>query len=772
MKYPGLSFNVPRLFVQINVSFLIGFILHHFLINRWIHEQYLTGWLIDLLEVFTFSLICVPILYIIVCRDLKRTKESVEHHINQYDKFKIILDESPLGAFIYDSSGFIYVSNNYHKIMGYEAKDFIGKKLAEVPIFDRETIILLENNAKNRLSQKQVPESYIVPANRRDGSKMFLEIRSKIIQMNRQPVLIGSYADMTDKIKLEASVRDSEKLYRRLFESNMDTVLIIDFDGIIIDINKASEVTIGYSRLDLIGKPYSMLVYPEDLPMVKNVFEKVLQGTTTRYEMKCINKQGEIRVLTVNAVPLYNEVENKITGLFAIAKDITEQRQHLQTIHKIAYHDSLTGLPNRYYFTQECQKTLAEAEIAVNQVALLYIDLDRVKVVNENLGYTAGDEFLKQSSALFKTALKGRGFISRIGAEEFAVVIPSYQSIEEIIVLTETLLSVLSSPLIIEQQCIRSKTSMGISLYPEHGKDFKTLLQAANTAMYQAKYEGGNQFKVYHPSFDKKIAELFQLEIDLAKAIENHELYLAYQPKVDPETYEIKGVETLVRWNHPTKGIVSPGDFIPIAEDTGLIVPLGEWVLREACRQATKWQRQGFFPFRISVNASILQFQRTNFPEKIKEVLAETGLDPWLLEIEITEGTFMEENQVVVEGVSLLKDMGVYISLDDFGTGYSSMKYLHQFRLHALKIDRAFIDQVNEHKEKAAIVQSITQLAHGLSMHVVAEGVETVAELDFIKNLGIDEVQGYYISKPLLPEQLEQFIFALEETREKQYQVG
>lgn len=765
LKNPRLSFSGKKLLVQLIVTFIIVFSFQHVLLDHWINDQSISGWINDFLEFSFIILLWAPLFYLVVYRDLKAKRQSDQYLLEHYEKYKVILDNSQLGAFIYDESGFVYVSRVFCKIVGLNENDILGKMLHENTLFDPETTVIIENYTKKRLAHQDAPEQYTVTTRQKDGSKLDLEFRVKTSILNGKPIILGSISDVTEKNKLETSLKDSEKLYRRLFESNMDLVIIANHNGVIIDVNQATEEAMGYKRTELIGQHYSILVYPEDLPKVEDAFERVMQGESTRYQTKGIDKHGEIRIFTVSVMPLYFEEE--ITGFFAFVKDITEQEHYLETIQKLAFHDFLTGLPNRHYFTQECQSIIDEAKEKDRRLALFYLDLDRVKVVNDNLGHAAGDELLKEASARFKKVIQNRGFISRIGGDEFAIIVPYFQSIDQVTDLAQNLLSILTEPIHLEHHNIQSKTSLGISLFPEHGDNLKTLMQAADTAMFQAKRLGGNQFKFYEKYFDPKNEKLFDLENDFAKAIHNREFFLAYQPKVDSETHEIRGVEALVRWKHPLRGIISPGEFIPIAEKTGLIVPLGEWVLREACLQAIQLQSNGFLPFRMAVNASVLQFQRTNFPVKVNEILEETGLEAKWLEIEITEGTFMEENQVVVEGISKLKEMGVYISLDDFGSGYSSMKYLHEFRIHALKIDRAFIEKVDQHKERAAIVQSIIQLAHGLSMQVVAEGVETHEELDFVRNLGVDEIQGYFISKPISAAEIEQFLVSMNETRER-----
>ncbi|WP_318507191.1 putative bifunctional diguanylate cyclase/phosphodiesterase [Bacillus sp. T3] len=389
------------------------------------------------------------------------------------------------------------------------------------------------------------------------------------------------------------------------------------------------------------------------------------------------------------------------------------------------------------------------------KLALFYLDLDRLKIVNDHLGHLAGDELLQKTSERLRTIVGEEGFIARLGGDEFTIIyrIKNYEV--EIDNFSETILKGFETPFEIEGVSIHSKISIGVALYPNHGSTTTSLVQSADSAMFQAKRMGGNQVKRYSEDIVSQSQKIFEFENDFSRALENQEFSLVYQPKIDAKTLTVIAIEALIRWNHPVRGILRPSEFIPIAEKTGLISRLGDWVMREACFQMKQWQEQGYSAIRIAVNVSLLQFNQKSFPDKVQEILSESGLEPRFLEVEITKGKWAAESEEVYNGVAKLKRMGVYVSLDDFGTGDTSISALKKYRyIDALKIAESFIEKVDQNEEKAAIVQSIITLAHGLNMQVVAEGVETAAELTFIQNRAIDQFQGNYITKPLPPTQL------------------
>ena len=459
---------------------------------------------------------------------------------------------------------------------------------------------------------------------------------------------------------------------------------------------------------------------------------------------------------------------NEVLGL---VRDISERKRAEEQIRRLAYCDSLTGIPNRQAFLEMLERELQRSKIGNKKFAVLFMDLDAFKRINDTLGHNVGDQLLKQVSDRLRETIRPNDLMSRgdlvpradtpnsagtnlarLGGDEFTILIPDLERVEHALNVAHRVKDAMRRPFVIEGNEIFVTASIGISLFPEDGDDCTSLLKYADTAMYHAKNCGKNNAKLYSSSLTMQIMSHVRLEVGLRRALQNDELYLLYQPQLDVRSNEIVGVEALVRWRHAERGVVSPNEFIPLAEETGLIVPIGEWVLRTACDQARHWQKLGRRPVRIAVNLSAKQFKDENLSQIVLSALHDTGLDPRLLELELTEGTLMDDAKATLATLEQLRGIGVYLSIDDFGTGYSSMNYLKRFDVRALKIDRSFISGLPQDSENAAITRAIIAMAHGLKMIVVAEGVETGEQLVLLEEYGCDLVQGFYLGRPAPPE--------------------
>ncbi len=420
-----------------------------------------------------------------------------------------------------------------------------------------------------------------------------------------------------------------------------------------------------------------------------------------------------------------------------------------QQLRHLATHDPLTGLPNRVLLDDRLHQAIAHADRDMRAFAVLVCDLDRFKLINDSLGHRAGDELLQEVARRLSTVVRTADTVARFGGDEFVLIGTSIADADDAAGLASRVMDVLAAPVRIAAIDIHTSPSIGIAMYPDDGTTTQALLARADAAMYSAKQNGRGNFRRYSPGMHAGTEDRVQLESDLHNAVTSNQFALYYQPKVDTRTGEVRSAEALIRWLHPTRGVVSPADFIPLAEECGLIGAIGAWVIREACRQARAWQNEGVPPLRVSVNLSASQFRDSRLVDNISAALSDAGLEARYLEVELTESAVMSDPEQSIAILEQLSAMGVLVSVDDFGTGYSSMSYLRRFPIDKLKIDRVFIDEIVSRPEDASIVRAIVSLAHSLHLKVVAEGVETPAQLDFLKLTGCDEYQGYHFSRPL-----------------------
>jgi diguanylate cyclase (GGDEF)-like protein len=427
-------------------------------------------------------------------------------------------------------------------------------------------------------------------------------------------------------------------------------------------------------------------------------------------------------------------------------------------LRHLATHDSLTGLPNRVLLDDRLQQAIAHADRDLRSFAVLICDLDRFKLINDSLGHRAGDELLQEVARRLLTVVRTADTVARFGGDEFVLIGTSTGDAEDAAALAVRVMDVLQAPVRIAAIDIHTSPSIGIAMYPDDGVTMQALLAHADAAMYSAKQHGRGNFRRYTPGMDAGTEDRVQLESDLHNALTQNQFQLYYQPKVDTRTGEVRSAEALIRWLHPARGIVSPAEFIPLAEECGLIGAIGGWVIREACRQTRAWQIDGVPTLRVSVNLSASQFRDSGLVESIRGALDDAGLQARYLEVELTESAVMSDPEKSIAILEQLSAMGVLVSVDDFGTGYSSMSYLRRFPIDKLKIDRVFIDEIVSRPEDASIVRAIVSLAHSLRLKVVAEGVETPAQLDFLKTAGCDEYQGYHFSRPLPAAEFERLI--------------
>lgn len=557
----------------------------------------------------------------------------------------------------------------------------------------------------------------------------------------------------------ESEMMHNEKWYKSLFDNNQDGILSVDLHFRIISFNSVALELTGFNSKQLINQQIGILdsiIVREDIEHVQGIFRRSYYGETLRHETVIFRHDGVRFDLSVTNAPVI--LNGEVVGSYIMFKDITEEKKAKEKINHLAFHDELTGLPNRRLFNQSIAEVIQESKNG-STFAVMVLDIDRFKMINDSLGHTYGDQFLQLVSSRINEVIAGQKvLLARMGGDEFTFLYRDYESEEQVKELAQRIILAVQTPYRLMDHDYYVSGSIGIALFPSHGQDASQLLKNADTAMYEVKRKGKNGFQFFSTEMDKQLLDKIALEADLRKAIERGEFLLHYQPQIRTEDKVMIGIEALVRWNHPVKGLLSPGVFIPIAEETGMINELGDWVLRTACTQMREWHNEGGPLIPISVNLSSQQFHQPKLAELIKEMLEEIGLDPQYLELEITESMMMDAT--VSSGIlNQLNKYGIRISLDDFGTGYSSLSYLKMFPIHKLKIDRSFIKEITENDNDRAIVATIISMAHHLKMEVIAEGIETKDQLDILTDKSCSKIQGYYFSKPLPANEVEQAFF-------------
>jgi diguanylate cyclase (GGDEF)-like protein len=469
---------------------------------------------------------------------------------------------------------------------------------------------------------------------------------------------------------------------------------------------------------------------------------------SVRVELRNYRKDGSLFWNEATVSPVHDE-QGRLTHYLGIVNDVTDRKRYQQQLEYQAGHDLLTDLANRNLLSDRLAQSLLYARRSGRIVALLLLDLDRFKVVNDSLGHGMGDELLKLVAQRLSSCIRDADTVARLGGDEFAVALAEVAEIDDVGLVAKKIRETLIRPFVLAGREIGVTASIGISLFPRDGENSETLVRNADIAMYRAKEAGGDTFRFFAAEMNLRVRETLDLESDLRRALERGDFLLHYQPKLDLASGRIIGCEGLVRWQHPNRGLVSPGAFIPLAEETGLIVPLGEWVLAEACRQARAWQKEGLTGLCVGINLSARQFHDAGLIDRIRSIIEASGLDPRWLELELTESMIMRDPTAAVKTMHQLKGLGVSLALDDFGTGYSSLNYLRRFPVDALKIDRSFITDVESDPSCASVATSVVAIAHSLSLAAVAEGVETPGQAEFLAGCHCDQVQGFLYSKPL-----------------------
>ena len=554
-------------------------------------------------------------------------------------------------------------------------------------------------------------------------------------------------------------IEQSEKWHRYLVNQSPDILYTLDTAGRFTFLNDRAETFLGIPRADLIGRHYTQLVFEDDIERAKFVLNERRTGkrasrdVEVRLNVRSAEKKST-RFLTVevSSSGIYEQhgegVAATFRGTYGVAKEVGDRKRAQEKILQQAYHDGLTGLPNRLLFRDRLNIAVVQAKRHGGMLAVMFIDLDRFKSINDDLGHAAGDRLLQAVSARLSKCLRQGDTVARLGGDEFTLLLPNISQREDAENAARKVLSVLSQPFRVGQQEHTTGASIGIAVYPDDGDTIDALIQNADIAMYDVKAQGRNSYAFFSDARHASYSNRINLGQELHKAIGANQLELYYQPQIATANGNVAGLEVLLRWNHPLRGQISPEEFIPLAQEAGTIAYLSDWVIHSACKQLKEWMEYGVAPVRLSINLAAEQIQQLDFVAKFSELLEQMKIDPALLEIEITESTMVRDLDATQNRLHALSDLGVKIAIDDFGMGYSSLSYLRNLPIDAIKIDRSFIADIKPDTENT-LVNAMILIAKGLGLRLVAEGVETAEQFAFLKSHGCDECQGYFISKPL-----------------------
>jgi diguanylate cyclase (GGDEF)-like protein/PAS domain S-box-containing protein len=664
-------------------------------------------------------------------------------------------------ASIVDSSDDAMISKNLvgvirswnkgaERLFGYSAKVAIGRHITLIVPLDRlrEEATILE-----RIGRGEQIEHFETVRLRKDGTSLDISLTvSPIKDISGRVVGASKVArGIGERKHAEETLRLAEEKYRTIFEDAVIGVFQTTPDGRPLKVNRALAQMHGYDSPEQLlaeGSNVALQLFVDSTRMdeLRNVLDEkgIVRGT----EMEVHRRDGTRRFARVN-VRAVRDDSGKIILHEGTVEDITDRRIAEERVQFLAYYDALTGLPNRALAHDRLATALASARRRKEKVAILFLDLDRFKITNDSLGHAFGDLLLHEVAERLKKSARELDTVARLGGDEFLIILPTVKDVADAAVAADRIMKSMTAGFVIEGHTLSIGCSVGISVFPEHGADGETLIKNADAAMCSAKENGRNTFRFFTDEMNAQVVERLTFEKSLRLALDKRELFLVYQPQMEIATGRITGLEALLRWQHPELGLVPPDKFIRIAENSGLIMPIGEWVLRTACSQARKWQDEGLLAVPVAVNVSAVQFRQERFCDLIRAVLCETGLDPQYLELELTESLLLSTADMTFSVLKELETLGLRLTIDDFGTGYSSLSYLKQFPVNKLKIDRSFIRDITANPDDAAITTAIISMAKSLNLRVIAEGVENEEQMSFLRAHQCDEIQGYYFSKPL-----------------------
>ncbi|NMG42622.1 EAL domain-containing protein [Aromatoleum toluvorans] len=657
------------------------------------------------------------------------------------------IENSPSITLLKDLEGrYTLVNRAFERFFGQSRDAVLGKTVFD--LLSEDAARALDHNDR-QVRASGAPLVMVEPIRGVAAERSFETVRFPVF--DDEGKVAGTGAIFTDITEL----RLAEARYGLMIRTSMDALVVIASDGRFLEVNDATCELSGYPRERLLAMRILDVEAEFDETRLQAFMQDIAAAGSARFDSRWRRADGSLRDIEVSV----NYVNHTMQPCcFCFVRDITERKASMARIEHLAHYDQLTGLPNKLLFEQHVRSALQRAALHGRACALVYLDLDNFKVINDTLGHVVGDALLRQIGARVRQLAADERGCCRFGGDEFLILVEGGDDDAVPAALARQLLVEFARPVAVEAHELVSTVSIGISVFPRDGRDFDTLFKNADTATYVAKAAGRNTYRFFDASMQADALERMRLLGKLHNAIERKELRLHYQPQLDLRSGAVIGAEALIRWQQPELGLVSPARFIPLAEDSGLIVPIGAWVLREACRQAAAWQEAGLPPIVVAVNLSVVQFRHGDLVRTVADALAESGLDPALLELELTESILIGDVDAVSQAVTRLKALGLRLSIDDFGTGYSNLAYLKRFAFDKLKIDQSFVRDMDSNADSCALVRAIVQMAHGLGLGTIAEGVERGELVEQLRRLNCDEAQGYHFGRPMPPEEFADYL--------------
>jgi diguanylate cyclase (GGDEF)-like protein/PAS domain S-box-containing protein len=685
-----------------------------------------------------------------ISRDLSESKELEA-------KYRGLLEAAPDAMVVVNQNGEIVLLNvQAEKQFGYRCDELVGQKVKNIiPKGFAERLIADGTRSAAEALAQQIGTGIELSGRRKDGSDFPIEIMLSPLDSAEGILVTAAIRNISVRKVAEKHLAQMEGRYRGLLEAAPDAMVVVNQGGEIVLLNVQAEKQFGYRRDELVGQEVKNIIpkgFAERLiaDSLRSAEDALAQQIGTGIELNGRRKDGSEFPIEIMLSPLEDAEGILVTA--AIRDITTRKKAEAQMIHS-SEHDFLTGLPNRMLLNDRINQAIRLALRYRRKVAVLFLDLDGFKHINDSLGHPTGDKLLQSVGKRLVECVRGSDTVSRQGGDEFVVLLSEGDHLEDAAMTARRMLQAVAEAHSIDQHDLYVTSSVGVSVYPDDGLDAETLIKNADTAMYHAKENGRQTYQFFKPAMNVRAVERQAIEESLRRALERQEFALHYQPKIDLRTGRITGAEALLRWTHPIRGLVPPAQFIPVAEDCGLILPIGNWILREACQQARAWVGAGLPLGTMAVNISAMQLRDENFLEGVFAILKDTGLDPRYLELELTESVLMKHAESAASILKTLRARGVQLAVDDFGTGYSSLSYLRKFPIDVLKIDQSFVGQITTVPDETIIVAAVISMGRSLKLRVVAEGVETREQLAFLQAHQCDEAQGYYFSRPVLPQQ-------------------